>query len=104
MRPIRPFLDTCTWKKQSGASAWGPTFTSCTIECSISYVTRLVQTQDSNIITCNALVTCAEAVMPGDILTLTDPGTGEARDFPVKGLVKVANGINPEIPYRVVAL
>jgi len=42
--------------------------------------------------------------MPGDILTFTDPGSGVARDFPVKGLVKVANAINPEVPSRVVAL
>jgi hypothetical protein len=42
--------------------------------------------------------------MPGDILTLTDPGSGDARDFPVKGLVKVANAINPEVPFRIVAL
>ncbi len=42
--------------------------------------------------------------MPGDILTLTDPGSGEAKDCPVNGLVSVANAINPEVPFRVVAL
>lgn len=104
MRPIRPMLDSCTWKKATGSGLYGPTYTSYTIDCSINYVTKTVKTADSNIIVCSALVTCAEPVMPGDFLTIADPGTGIAKDWPVKGLVKVANAINPEIPYRVVAL
>jgi len=104
MRPLRPLLETCTWKHVSASSLYGPTYTTTTINCSINFVSKQVHTINADTIVCSALVTCYEAVMPGDILTLTDPGSGDARDFPVKGLVKVANAINPEVPFRIVAL
>lgn len=104
MRPIRPLLDSAVWKQRTGSTAAGATWSSTTIECGISYVTQRVRIGDQNVIQCSALVTCAEAVQPDDVLTITDPATGVSKDWPVKGLVRVANAINPENPYRVVAL
>jgi hypothetical protein len=90
--------DSATWKHKTGMDGYGtPTFSSTTIACDIVYASRVVRTVDGDEIQCSALLTCVEALVPGDTVTIS------GKDWPVLGIVKVAKDNNRVVQWQQVA-
>lgn len=98
LRPEIPLLDTASWKYKIGNNGEDDIYSVADIACDIIFQSRTIRTIQGDELSCEALVTCVEAVVPGDLLTIS------SRDWPVKGLVKEAKDDNRVVQWRQVAL
>lgn len=98
MKPDTPMLDSAVWKHKIGNNGDDDIYNTATIDCDIIFQSRTIRTIQGDEISCEALVTCVEAVVPGDVLTIS------GRDWPVKGVVKEAKDDNRVVLWRVVGL
>ena len=97
-KPEIPLLDSATWKYKTGNNGEDDIYGSVTIACDIIFQSRAIRTIQGDELACEALVTCVEAVVPGDLLTIS------GRDWPIKGVVKECKDDNRIVQWRVVAL
>ncbi len=98
MKPEHPMLDSAIWKHKTGNDGEDDIYSSSTIAYDIVFQSRVVRTVQGDELSCEALVTCVEAVVPGDVLTIS------GRDWPVKGTVREGKDDNRIVWWRTVAL
>jgi hypothetical protein len=98
MKPWFPMLDTATWKHKTGNNGEDDIYSSSTIACDIVFQSRNVRTVEGDEIACEALLTCVEVVVPGDVITIS------GRDLPVKETVREGKDNNRVVQWRTVAL
>ena len=98
MKPWFPMLDSAVLKHKIGNDGEDDIYSSTTIACDIVFQSRNVRSIEGDELSCYALLTCVEAVVPGDVVTIS------GRDWPVKGTVKVGKDNNRVVQWRTVAL
>lgn len=97
-KPWFPMKDSADWKHKIGNNGDDDIYSTQTISCDIVFQSRTVRTVQGDEISCEALATCVEAVVPGDVLTIN------GRDWPVKGIVREAKDNNRVVQWRTVGL
>jgi hypothetical protein len=96
--PWFPMLDSAVWRTKTGNNGEDDIYSSTTIACDIVYQSRVIRTIQGDEIACDALLTCVEALVPGDVVTI---GT---RDWPIKGTVREGKDNNRVVQWRTVGL
>lgn len=97
-KPWFPMLDSAVWKRKTGNSGEDDIYSSTTIACDIVFQSQIIRTIRGDEIACDALLTCVEDPIPGDIMTI------EGRDWPIKGVIRDAKDNNRVIQWRTVGL
>ena len=91
-------LDSAVVKHLIGNDGEDNIYSSTTIACDIVYQSRVIRTIQGDQIACDALLTCVEALVPGDVVTI------EGRDWPIKGVVRAGKDNNRTVQWRTVGL
>jgi hypothetical protein len=97
-KPWFPMKDAVIWKHKTGNDGEDDIFSTLTIACDIVFQSRVVRTIKGDEIACDALLTCVEALVPGDVVTI------EGKDWPIKGIARVGKDINRTVQWRTVGL
>jgi hypothetical protein len=98
MKPWFPMKDAATWRHKVGNDGEDDIYSDLNIACDIVLQSRNVRTVKGDEIACEALLTCVESVVPGDIVTIS------GRDWPIKGTVREGKDNNRIVQWRTVAL
>lgn len=91
-------LDSAVWKHLLGNNGEDNVYSSVTIACDIVFQSRNIRTIQGDQIACDALLTCVEALVPGDVVTIGN------RDWPIKGVVREGKDNNRTVQWRTVGL